>query len=335
MAGDGHRVQVQHGADLLHDRGHAAGIVEELRGPASGRADVEQVVRAAVQAVERLRIQIDAKLVRDGGQVQQAVRRARDRRMGHDRVFKALARDDLPRCDALAGKLRRAQARAIGGLLELRLLGRHQRRAGQRQPQRLGHDLHRRGRAHEAARAAAGAGMVLVVRQLLLRDLAAPLHGAVLADLLQRQQVGPGGHHAARHHNGGDVDAPDAHQLRGHGLVAAGDEHARVKRRGVGVHLDHARDQIPMRKRIVDAVVPLRHAVADVRGKVACRFGAAILRAAHCRLDEAVEVCAAGVAVAIRALHEHLRPLQILARPAHAHAQRVHLRRERAHLLAA
>src|SRR5699024_1040645 len=43
LAGDGHRIQVQVLFDLLHDGGHAAGVVEALGGPAAGGADVQQV----------------------------------------------------------------------------------------------------------------------------------------------------------------------------------------------------------------------------------------------------------------------------------------------------
>ena len=53
-------------------RGHAAGIVEILRGPVAGGADVEQIVRPAVHPVEGVSIDLDAELVRDGGQVHQS-----------------------------------------------------------------------------------------------------------------------------------------------------------------------------------------------------------------------------------------------------------------------
>src|SRR5699024_5661441 len=94
LAGDGHHVQMQVILDLLHNGGHAARVVEALGGPASGGAHVQQVVGAAVQAVEGVAGDLDAQFVGDGGQVQQAVGGAGDSRVHQDGVLETFHRDD-------------------------------------------------------------------------------------------------------------------------------------------------------------------------------------------------------------------------------------------------
>ena len=140
-------------------------------------------------------------------------------------------------------------------------------------------------------------------------------------------------HHPARHQNGGHVDPPDAHQVGGHRLVAAGDEHATVKGRGHGVNLKHVGNHVPAGQGVVHAVVSLRHAVADVGGEVSRRPAARTGHGGHNLLRQAQQMRAAGMAVAKGAFHHDLRFTKILHGPAHAHAQRILLRGQGAYVL--
>ena len=176
--------------------------------------------------------------------------------------------------------------------------------------------------------------MVLVKGELLLRYLPPLEHGAVLADLLQGQQVGAGFHHPAGDHNGGDVDAPNGHQLGRHGFVAAGDKHPGVKGGGVCVDFNQIGDGVPAHQGVVAAVVALAHAVAHVRGKVQRGFRPRRVGCLGRLLGKLQQVGAAGMALAVGALNEHLGLFQVLGGPAHAHAQGVHLRGQAPGLLA-
>ena len=343
LARDGHHVQVEHGADLLHDPGHAAGIIEELGGPLAGGADVQQVVRPPVEPVKGVGVDLQAELLGHGGDVEEGVGGAGDGGMDHDGVLKGLHGDDVPGSQALSGQLHNLGAGPVGRLLQVLAGGRHQGRAGEHQAQGLGHDLHGGGGAHEGTGAAGGTGVLLVPGELPGVDLPPLVLGGVDAHLLQGEQVlldvlhlltqGIGVHDAAGDHDGGHVHPADAHQVGGHALVAAGDEHAAVKGGGPGMDLDHVADGVPAGQGVVDAVVALGHTVTDVGGEVAGRLAAVVLHAGHRLLHQAQQMGTARVAVAEGALHHDLGLGQVLHRPAHAHAQGVLLRRDGADVL--
>ena len=89
LSGDGHYVQVQAVADLLHHCRNSARVVEIGRRPLPGRAYVEQVVGALVDALEGVRVDGDTELVGDGRQVEQGVGGAGNSSVDHDGVLKA------------------------------------------------------------------------------------------------------------------------------------------------------------------------------------------------------------------------------------------------------
>ena len=349
LAGDSHHVQMQHGLDLFHHAGHAACIVEVLCGPVAGRTDVQQIVCAAVHPVKGVGIDLKAELVCNGGQMHGGIGGAGDGGVHHDGVFKALHGDDVLGLDALGHQLHHLNAGIIGSLLQLRGGGGHQGGAGQHQAQSLGHDLHGRSGAHKGAGAAAGAGIVLVVVQLLVGDHARLFPCVELADLFQRQQVvdgaggvvdhvllgqGVGFHHAAGDHDGAHIlQAANAHQHGGHGLVAAGDEHAAVVHGGVGLSFHQIHDGVTVGQRVVDAVVALCDAVAHIGCKIACSLAAVGVDCLYSLLHELIQMGAAGVAVAKGALHHDLGLCKVVHLPAHADLQRIVFRCQFTHCL--
>ena len=339
LAGDGHHVQMQHGLDLLHHAGHAACVVEVLCGPVAGGTDVQQVVGSPVHPVKGVGVDLNAELVGDGGQVHGGVGGAGNGGVHHDGVLKALLGHDILGGDALLDQLHQLLAGIVGGLLQLRGGGGHQGGARQHQTQCFCHDLHGGGGAHKGAGTAAGAGIVLVVVQLAVGDDAGLFPCVKLADLLQRQQLvdgaggvvdhiffrqGVGFHHAAGDHDGAHVlQTTDAHQHGGHGLVAAGDEHAAVIDAGVCLCFHQIHDGVTMGQRVVDAVMTLCDAVAHISGKIAGSLAAVVVDRLHGFLDELIQMGAAGVAVAEGAFHHDLGLGKILDLPAHTHFQRV------------
>ena len=186
---------------------------------------------------------------------------------------------------------------------------------------------------------------MLIVIELFVRNLAALFHRVELADLLEREQLvdRAGGvvddvlrldwtsfHHAARHDDRAHfLEAADAHQHRRNGFVAAGDEHAAVVDRGVGLRLDQIDDRVTVCQRVIDAVVALRNAVAHIGGKVACGLAAMLVDRAGGLCDKPVEVRRAGMAVAEGAFDQDLRLTQIADGPAHADLERIVLRCKR------
>ncbi len=104
FAGDGHDIKMKDVLYLLHDRRNAACIVEEFCRPAARRAEIKQVVGAAVQAVEGLAGDFNAVLVGDRREMQQAVGRAGDGGVDHDCIFKALEGHDVLRPHAVHGR---------------------------------------------------------------------------------------------------------------------------------------------------------------------------------------------------------------------------------------
>src|SRR5699024_5979053 len=144
--------------------------------------------------VEGVAVDIDAELVGDCRQVQQAVGGAGDGRVDQDGVFQAVHGHDVGGLEALLHQLHRLLAGAVGVIRQVRGGGGQQGAAGQGQAHGLSHDLHGGGGADEAAGAAAGAGVLLGPVELVLIDFAPLVFGAVHTQLLQRQQVGTGAH---------------------------------------------------------------------------------------------------------------------------------------------
>ena len=350
LAGNGLGIQMQHGLDLFHDAGHAACIVEILCGPVACGTDVQQVVCAAVHPVKGVGVDLEAELVGNGGDVHQGIGGAGNGRMDHDGVLKAAHIHDIACGDTGFHQLHQLCTGVVGSLLQLGGSGRHQSGAGQHQAQSLGHDLHGGGSAHKGAGAAAGAGVLLVVGQLLGRDLAALVLCAELADLLQGEQLVDGtagvvlgvlgGQVVCLHDTAGDHDgchhvlhAADAHEHGGHGLVAAGNEHTAVKGGGVGLCFHQVGDGFAVGQRVVDTVMALCHAVAHVGGKIPGSLAAVVVHAADSLFHKDIQVAGARMAVAVGALHHDLGLAQVIDRPAHAHAQGVHLRGQGTDLL--
>ena len=212
-----------------------------------------------------------------------------------------------------------------GELAQVGAGGRQQGRAGEHEAQGLGRDLHGRGGTHEGAGTAAGAGVVLSELELLTGDLAALVAGRDSTELLQGQQVGAGIHDAASDDDRRDVDAAHSHEVRGQALIAAGDKDTGVERGGLGVDLDHVGDHVAAGQRVVDAVVALGLAVADVGAEVTSAVATSLGNTGAHLLDQLKQAGGTRVRVAERRLDDDLRLVQVLDAPARAQTQRVHL----------
>ena len=72
------------------------------------------------------------------------------------------------------------------------------------------------------------------------------------------------------------------------------------------MNLNQRCNHIPAGQRIVDSVMPLRHAVTDIGRKIPRRLTARLVRALDRRLDQSVQMRAARMTVAIGAFHDDL-----------------------------
>ena len=316
---------MEHRLDLLHDARHAARIVEELRRPLTCGTDVEQVVGTTVQAIEVVGGHLDAKLAGNRGDVQQRVGGTGDGAVDHDEVLEGLLGHDVTRTQVVLGEPHGLAAGLAGKLAQVGAGSGQQGGTGKHKAQGLGRDLHGRGGTHKGAGAAAGAGVMLGELELLAGDLAALIAGRDGAELLQGQQVGAGIHDAAGNDDGGDVDAAHGHEVRRQALIAAGDKDAGVERGGLGMNLDHVGDHVAAGQRVVNAVVALGLAVADIGAEVTGTMTASLGNAGTDLLDQLKQAGRTRMRVAERRLDNDLRLVQILDGPARAQTQRVHL----------
>ena len=258
LAGHRHRREVEQPAlgQLGHHGRDAAGGVDVLEVPGARGGDVAQAAHLAAELVEGLQLEREARLVRDGGQVQHRVRGGAERHVDRDGVGHRLLRHDVARADVPAQQLHDlhpgvlGQAAPRGGHRGDRAV------AGQAEADRLGQAVHRVGREHPRAGAAGRAGAVLHLGELrgahLLRlDRADPLEDRDQVDRLAA--VAAGEHRPAADDDGRDVQAQRGHDHAGDDLVAVGDQHERVERLRHAHDLDRVGDQLAAGERVLHA----------------------------------------------------------------------------------
>ena len=278
-----------------------------------------------VQTVEVVGGHLDAKLAGDRGNVQQRVGGTGDGAVDHDEILEGLLGHDVAGAQVVLGEPHGLTASLARKLTQIGAGCGQQSRAGEHKAQGLGGNLHGRGGTHKGAGAAAGACVVLGKLKLLAGDLAALVAGRNRAELLQGQQIGTGIHDAAGNDDGGDVDAAHGHEVRRQTLIAAGDKDAGVEWSGLGMNLDHVGDHVAAGQRVVNAVVSLGLAVADIGAEVTGTVTASLGNAGTDLLDQLEQAGRTRVRIAKGRLDNDLRLVQILDRPARAQAQRVHL----------
>ena len=335
LAGDGHDVQIEHVAQQPLYHRYAAGEPERFGQMGAGRIDVAQMRDLMVDLVEQLDRQIIAELSCDRREMDGAVGRAADGRMHDDSVFERCGGQDLGRRDLLFDQLHDLAA-GIARILEQVAHGsRNERRAGERQTERLSHALHGGSRTEERARADGRTAGQLVVADLLRGDgvLALLAQGNVARDQRGRH-IRTGAHGAARHEDGRNIHAGCGLEVRRDRLVAARRENHAVPRNRGGVNLYHVGDGFAGRQNDVHAVVTLRAAVADVGSVVLGRLAAALVYAVNRLLYHLVQVVAARVRIAVYALDHNLRLEDVGILPSGAHFEGVELRPEHAVVMA-
>ena len=193
--------------------------------------------------------------------------------------------------------------------------GRHRRRIGQREAERLDHAGHRARGAHHHAGADRGReppahhfdlGLVHLAGAVLRPQAAAVGAGAEHLALVMADH-----HRAGRHHDRGLVGRDRAHHLRGQRLVAAADHHH-------GVHRLRAHHLLGVDRHQVAHVHRgrVREALVDRDGGEFHRQPARQHHAALHRLDQLRHVAVAGVEVRIGVGDADDRPVERVVREA-------------------
>ena len=162
-AGHGHAVAVQVAVveQRLHEQRDAAGLEQVLGDVAAARLQVGDVGRALEDLGDVEQVELDARLVRDGRQVQGRVGRAAGGRHDGRGVLERLAGHDVARADVLGDQLHDLLA-GRGAEPVADLVGRRSaRRIGQREADRLGDRRHGVGGELRAAGAGRRAGHLL------------------------------------------------------------------------------------------------------------------------------------------------------------------------------
>ena len=198
-------------------------------------------------AVEVVDVQLHARLVGDGEQVQDRVGGAAAGGDAGDRVLDRLARDDVARALAAPQDVHHELAGAVGGVLLALVLGRDVGLAHRRDAHHLEGHRHRVGGELAAAGAEAGRRRLLHLAQLLVGDLARGVGADRLEDLHQRDLLAvqvTGGDRAAVEHHARQVQARERHHGAGDRLVAAGQRDHGVEHVALGDELDAVGDHL-------------------------------------------------------------------------------------------
>ena len=338
LAADGEAALVEKpgAAQMQHHLGDAAGQEHAHRRVIA--RPVGQHVDQARHAAVDVRPVLDGgpaetRRMRDGGEMQEQIRRAAHRRVHHHGVPDGGVGDDVAGADSARLERHQRARRAPGHVEPERLARGRQRRVRQREAQRLADHLRGGGGAEELAAAAGGAAgaaaevLRLLQRQLAMREARADgLHGARVLAALGWQRD------AARHQHAGEIaKRGQRHHHGGQALVAGGhSEHALAGGERAGEATQHDGGVVPVGEAIHHAGGALGAAVAGIGAEAREGDGAQLLQLRRRGLEEKADLPVAGVIAqrdrgavggadaALGGEHEVLRAPQLARIPAHA-----------------
>ena len=237
-------------APLQHAFGHepVSARGEQVVGhEAAARLQVGEQRRLLADAVEILDLQVHARLLGNGQQVEHAVGRSAGGEHRGDGVFKGLPRHDVPGADVPSHQFHDLATAFAAHLRLVGMGGGHARAADGRDAEHFEGDGHGIGRELAAAGPRAGTGVVFHVLQLQVGHPARGVGADGLEDVLDRHVVlleAAGHDRTAVEHEGRHVDAAEGHDRARNRLVASGEgdepvEHVpdRDQFDGIGDHL--------------------------------------------------------------------------------------------------
>ena len=237
VAGDSGQLRVQqpHVRQLLHNGGHAAGLVQFLHEVFARRCQMAQVGSFLADLIELLQIDGQPRLVGDGRDMQGCVGGTAQRHIYGDGIMKRFCRYDVPGTDVFLHQLHDLHAGMLGELDTSRTGCGDAAVARQRHAQRFAQAVHGVGREHTGAGTAGRTRGLLTFPQTRVVQLPRligtyrlkHLGQAGLLPIDMTRQHGASGAYQRR-----DVHADGSHQHTGHDLVAVGDQHRTVEAMG-------------------------------------------------------------------------------------------------------
>ena len=248
LAGDGEAVEIEHRLQLVQHGAHSACSEEILHVMRAGWLQIDQHRRRIGEFVQALERYANAEAAGDCGEMNDRIGRASDREQHPERIL------DGGRCDDTIYSQPRAcecDRRAAGCLGRAQSIGVHRRNrggSGQQHAEGFGDAGHRARGAHHRTRSRGR-------RQPRLDAIERRAIDFVAAELgPETPAIGTGTEPLAvvargQHRSGDEPDRRHtgrrgAHQLRGHGLVAAADQNDRVQRLRPAHFLDVHRHQV-------------------------------------------------------------------------------------------
>ena len=303
-------------AELAHDSGHTAHIVEVLDVQGPRRRDAHDVGRFLADIGPVGHRDRATGLMGDRREVEHRVGGTAKGHVDHHAVLDRVLVDQIEGRDVVLKQLHDLHAGMLGQTDALGVHGRDRAVAGQGDAEHFGKAADGVGREHARAAAARGAGGVFVPGAFLFGHLAG---GYRTHGVEEGVEVGflavmaaAGEHGAARDNNGGDVEAAGRHQHAGNHLVAAGDEDHGVELMALHRALDAVGNDLAARETVAHAGMVHRDAVADAdRGHLGRRAAAH----ADARLDgigDVLQVHVAGDDVGLRAHYRDKRLSELL-----------------------
>jgi len=234
------------------------------------RTELAEVRGLLADLVEEAEIQIDARLVGDGGDVEDRVGGAAQGHIHGDGVLEGGEGGDVPGFDVFLQELHDLHARLFGQAAPGGVDGQDRPIARQAEAEGLGYAVHGIGGVHSGAGAAAGTGAIFDGVQFLLGnlpgfDLSHALEDADEVDGLAFELARQ--HGAAADEDGGDVQAQGGHEHPGDDLVTVGDHHQGVEGVGHGHGFDGIGDEFPGSQRVFHPCVPHGDPVANPDGR--------------------------------------------------------------------
>ena len=271
LAGAGNQAGVEQAqpADLMHDGVDAASLVQVLHIGGTGGGQMAEVGGFLADGVGNVHVQVNAALMGNGGQVKHRVGGAAQGHIHGQGVLKGLFGHDVPGTDVLPKQFHNLHTGVLGQDDAGGVDGGNRAVARQAHAQHLGQAVHRVGGVHTGAAAAGGAGLLLILQQLLFVNLAALVsaHGLEHGGQAGLVALHPAGHHrAARNKDGGQVEPGCCHQQAGDVLVTVGHHDQSVKGVGHGHGFGRVGNQVPGHQGVLHTGMAHGDTVADGDG---------------------------------------------------------------------
>ena len=253
----------------LRDHAHAAGLIHIDSNEASAGFQIHQHGSAAADLLEIVNGQRDTRFARHGQQVQHGVGGAAGGRHAGDGVGESRARGDLARPAVVAHGVHDDLAAAETHIVFTRVHLRDRGGAHGRESDQFQHGGHGIGGELAAARARAGAGVVLDLQQFLVAHAAGGVGAHGFEDILNGDVaavVASGQNRSAIQDDAGHVEPQQRHGRAGDGLVASHQRHDAVEHVAAGHQFDGIGNDFAADQRGLHAFGAHGDAIADGDG---------------------------------------------------------------------